>query len=62
MNQYKITHKFGTFVYNPKNRSHKIKWYNVGDLIDQSTYDRLSDGTKRHIEKVSKPRKKRANK
>ena len=62
MNQYKINHKFGIFVYNPKNRSHKIKWYNVGDLIDQSTYDRLSDGTKRHIEKVSKPRKKRANK
>lgn len=62
MNSYKITHKFGTFEYNPKTQGHKIKWFEVGEVIPQTVFDRLSAGTQRHCEKVKKPRKKRANK
>ena len=58
MNQYKIIHKFGTFIYNPKNKSHKIKWYEVGDVVDQPTFDRFSDGTKRHCDKINNRKRK----
>ena len=55
---YKITRRFGTFVYNPKTQGHKIKWYEQGDVISKAEYDRLSKGTQRNCTKINTRKKK----
>ncbi len=55
---YKITKKFGTFVYNPKNGSHKLKWYEVDDEISDLVFKRLSKATQAFCKKINTRKKK----
>ena len=55
---YKITRKFGHFVYNPKNGSNKIKWYEVDDVVDQITFNRFSKATQAYCKKINTRKKK----
>ena len=61
---YKITHKFGIFVYDEKTKVNNIKWFKVGQVITKVTFEKLSKGTQRYCEKIVKPRtrKKTTNK
>ena len=56
--KYKITKRFGTFEYNPKTQGHKIKWYEVDDVIDDRTFNRFSKGTQRYCKKINTRKKK----
>lgn len=56
--KYKITKKFGTFEYNPKNQSHKIIWFEVDDNIDETIYNRLSKATQKYCKKINTRKKK----
>ena len=51
--KYKITKKFGTFIYNSKNGSHKLKWYEVDDEIDDAVFKRLSKATQAYCKKIN---------
>ena len=55
---YKITKKFGHFVYNEKNGSHKIKWYEVDEVIDQTTFNRFTKATQLYCKKINTRKKK----
>ena len=55
---YKITKKFGRFIYNEKTRAHKIKWYEVDEIINESEFSRLSKGTQRYCKKINTRKKK----
>ena len=55
---YKITKKFGTFIYNSKNGSHKLKWYEVDEIIDDTVFKRLSKATQAFCKKINTRKKK----
>ena len=58
---YKITRKFGHFVYNEKNGNNKIRWYEVDEVIDQATFNRFTKATQAYCDKIN-TRKKRTPK
>ncbi len=62
MTNYKITRKFGKFIFNEKTRAHKIRWYEVDEIIDESEFSRLSNVTQKYCKKISNKRKKTSNK
>ncbi len=39
--KYEVIEAFNLFVYNPKNRSHKMVHFNVGDKVSESYRRRL---------------------
>ena len=62
MTTYKILKKFGTYEFNPNNLSHKIKWYEVDDIVEERVYNRFSKATQAYCKRIPKPRKKPSNK
>ena len=59
---YKIKHKFGIFIYDQKTGDTSVKWFKVGQVITKNTFDQLSNGTKRHCEKINTKKRKTAKK
>ena len=41
MKQFKVIKSFNLFVYNAKNRSHKMIHYDIGDKVNESVKLRL---------------------
>ena len=62
MTTYKILKKFGHYEFNPKNLSHKIKWYEVDEIIEEKLFNRFSKATQAYCKRIPKPRKKPSNK
>ena len=58
MSTYKITKRFGHYEFNPKNLSHKIKWYETDEIVDDKVYNRFSNATKAYCKKINTRRKK----
>jgi len=40
--KYQVIKSFYLFEYNPKNQGHKIRKYDVNDVISESTRNRIS--------------------
>ena len=38
---YEVIKRFGLYEYNPTTRGSKIVWYNVGETVSDTVYNRL---------------------
>ena len=47
---YRVVRSFMMFEYNAKNRSHKLKCYEVGDIIKESIKNKLRN--KSYVESI----------
>ena len=50
---YKVGKKFGIFEYIPKTGANKIRWFEEGDVIDKTTFNRLSKATQAYCNKIN---------
>ena len=57
---YKVGKKFGIFEYNPKTGANTIRWFDVGEVINKTTFNRLSKATQAYCKKIIN-RKKKSN-
>lgn len=55
---YKITKKFGEFVYNTDDGSHKLRWHEVNDEISDAVFKALTNATKLYCKKIKAAKKK----
>ena len=55
---YKITKKFGEFVYNTEDGSHKLQWHEVNDEITDSQFKKLTRATQLYCKKIRAAKKK----
>ena len=55
---YTIGRKFGIFEYNPKTGANKIRWFEEGEVIDKTTFNRLSKATQAYCKKINTRKKK----
>tara|TARA_R110002012_G_scaffold168570_2_gene332094 strand:- start:1985 stop:2176 length:192 start_codon:yes stop_codon:yes gene_type:complete len=62
MNTYKINKRFGHYEFNSKNLSHKIVWFEVGEVIEEKVFNRFSKATQSYCDKINTKKRKSSKK